>query len=138
MELIWEYDEHGVRKVEISELISIANGLSMLRSSIGLIEEGFQRTGGGETYPYNLIDERIDLGLKELPALVLRARTALLEQHCDEMVSRAANIFAERWLHAKTPRYCYSDVMDLEWDLVDTIVTFGNRDNTFGANKMTS
>jgi len=132
MELIWKYDDRNTRKVEISELISIANGISLLRTSLPMVEEGFSRTGGrnNETYIYNLVDERIDLALKELPALVLRARVDLLVQHCDEIVSRAAVIFAERWLHETTPRYCYSDLQDLEYDLVDAIVNYGHREQT--------
>jgi len=128
MELIWEYNGSAVRKVPVSELVSIANGISMLRASIGLVEEGFARTGGrdNETYVYNLIGERLDLALKELPALVLRARVELLEVRGDEIVSRAANIFAERWLHETTSKYVYSDLQDLEYDLVDVLVTLGN------------
>ena len=129
MNMIWRYDE-TVRKLTFTELSNFAEGISLLRGCIGAVEEGFSRTGSGEVEIYNQIDARLNDSLLELPSLVLKMRTDLLESHCDELVSRAANILAERWLVENTPRYKYCDVQDLEYELVDAITEACRRCST--------
>jgi predicted deacylase len=123
MELLWHYDQVNTPRKTPREIFSFAEGIWQLRQALMAWDEGAGRTNVEESARvYNEIEDEIERAVKFLPQLILKGRDALVDMHCDELVSRAATIFTEQWLINHTQKYHYPDMQDLNWDLVDACI----------------